>query len=73
MTALSESFSGGELMPSRRDVVKYGTAAVLSAAIVPLGRAFAADSGSVSGIVYENRSGGVHRQASDPGIAGVLV
>ena len=73
MTALGESFSGGELKPSRRDVVKYGTAAALSAAIVPLGRAFAADSGTVSGIVYENRSGGVHRQASDPGIAGVLV
>ena len=73
MTALGESFSGAELKPSRRDVVKYGTAAALSAAIVPLGRAFAADSGTVSGIVYENRSGSVHRQASDPGIAGVLV
>ena len=73
MTALGESFSGGELKPSRRDVVKYGAAAALSAAIAPLGQAFAADSGAVSGIVYENRSGGVHRQASDPGIAGVLV
>ena len=73
MTALGESFSGAELKPSRRDIVKYGTAAALSAAIVPLGRAFAADSGTVSGIVYENRSGSVHRQASDPGIAGVLV
>ncbi len=73
MTALGEGFSGGELKPSRRDVVKYGTAAALSAAIVPLGRAFAAESGTVSGVVYENRSGDVHRQASDPGIAGVLV
>ncbi len=73
MTALGESFSGAELKPSRRDVVKYGTAAALSAAIVPLGRAFAADSGTVSGVVYENRSGDVHRQASDSGIAGVLV
>ena len=73
MTAFDENFSGDDCKPSRRDVVKYGTAAALSAAVVPLGRAFAANSGTVSGIVYENRSGSVPRQTSDPGIAGVLV
>ncbi len=73
MTAFDESFSGDDLKLSRRDVVKYGAATALSAAILPLNRAFAAEGGTVSGIVYENRSGGVHRQASDPGIAGVLV
>ncbi len=60
------------LEPSRRDVMK-GTAAAVAAA-VPIGRAFAAgEATTVSGVVYENRSGGPGRQAGDPGIAGVLV
>jgi hypothetical protein len=36
-------------------------------------RLLAADTATVSGIVYENRSGALGRQMSDPGIAGVLV
>jgi 3',5'-cyclic AMP phosphodiesterase CpdA len=60
-----------EFEPSRRDVVKGSAAAALAAA-VPIGGA-AAQVPTVSGVVYENRSGGTRRQASDPGIAGVLV
>jgi len=60
--------------PSRRDVIKYGAAAAVTAGVIPAGQVRAANSASaVSGAVYENRSGGVRRQASDPGIAGVLV
>ena len=60
--------------PSRRNVVKGSVAAAISATFFPVGSALAtASSGSVSGTVYENRSGSVRRQASDPGIAGVLV
>jgi signal peptidase I len=68
----TRNFSSDDLTPSRRDVVKYGTATAISAAI-PGSRLLAADTATVSGIVYENRSGALRRQMSDPGIAGVLV
>ncbi len=72
MTAFGDGFD--DLAPSRRDVVKYGTATAISAAVMPVSRLLAAESaGTVSGFVYENRSGAVRRQAGDPGIAGVLV
>ncbi len=72
MKTFGDSF-WDDLKPSRRDVVKYGAAAAISAAAMPVSPIFAAaSSGTVSGNVYENRSGGV-RQTSDPGIAGVLV
>ena len=68
----TRNFSSDDLAPSRRDVVKYGTATAISAAF-PGSRLLAADTATVSGIVYENRSGALRRQMSDPGIAGVLV
>ena len=68
----TRNFSSDDLVPSRRDVVKYGTATAISAAI-PGSRLLAADTATVSGVVYENRSGALRRQMSDPGIAGVLV
>ena len=72
--SFGDEFSNNEFAPSRRDVVKYGTAAAVAAAFAPAGRALAATSGgTVSGTVYENRSGGARRQPGDPGIAGVLV
>jgi 3',5'-cyclic AMP phosphodiesterase CpdA len=59
--------------PSRRELVAGGAAFAMAAAL-PGGRALAAEgAGMVSGVVYENRSGGVRRQPGDPGIAGVLV
>ncbi|HKM88898.1 MAG TPA: calcineurin-like phosphoesterase family protein [Xanthobacteraceae bacterium] len=74
METFGDSFSCDDLAPSRRDVVKYGAAAAISAAVIPVSAALAAaNSGTVSGTVYDNRSGAVRRQASDPGIAGVLV
>jgi hypothetical protein len=74
MTHVGNILSVSDLAPSRRDVVKCGTAAALSVVTVPIGHAFAAGNAkTVSGTVYENRSGGTHRQANDPGIAGVLV
>jgi 3',5'-cyclic AMP phosphodiesterase CpdA len=71
MKALDDEFGSGDLTPSRRDVVKYGAAAAIAAAAGPVLAAGAP--GSVSGVVYENRSGGPRRAAGDPGIAGVLV
>jgi len=74
MRTFGDSFSCDDYAPSRRDVVKYGAATAIAAAVTPVGRILAAENVStVSGTVYENRSGGVRRQASDPGIAGVLV
>ncbi len=74
MRSFGDNLSSNDLAPSRRDVVTYGAAAAIAAAVTPVGRLLAAESaGTVSGIVYENRSGSVRRQASDPGIAGVLV
>ena len=73
MTCLRNNFSGDDLVPSRRDVVKYGVATAISVATIPASQLLAADTTTVSGFVYENRSGGLRRQASDPGIAGVLV
>jgi hypothetical protein len=65
--------SFGDLAPSRREVVK-GAAATIAAAVAPTGRLLAAEGVStVSGSVYENRSGGGRRQPGDPGIAGVLL
>jgi 3',5'-cyclic AMP phosphodiesterase CpdA len=74
MRTFGDNFSCDDYAPSRRDVVKYGAATAIAAAVTPVGRIFAAENVStVSGIVYENRSGGVRRQVGDPGIAGVLV
>jgi C terminal of Calcineurin-like phosphoesterase/N terminal of Calcineurin-like phosphoesterase len=62
--------SGGDWAPSRREVMKYASAAALATAAGPV---LAASAGLVSGVVYENRSGGMRRASTDPGIAGVLV
>jgi hypothetical protein len=71
MKTFNEGFGGGDSEPSRRDVVKYGAAAAIAVAAGPVMAATAAN--TVSGFVYENRSGGTRRAAGDPGIAGVLV
>ena len=59
-------------MLTRRDVVK-GSAAMAAAfglgAVTPAH----AQGSTVSGIVFEDRSGSGHRQSGDPGIAGVMV
>src|SRR5262245_4372026 len=57
---------------TRRDVVKAGaaTAAALSVGAVTPAQA---QGGTVSGVVFEDRSGAGRRQASDPGIAGAMV
>jgi hypothetical protein len=58
---------------SRRDVVKGGAAtAAALAASMPL-RPAAAQGASVTGIVFEDRSGSGRRQPGDPGVPGVLV
>ncbi len=58
---------------TRRDVMKGGAAAAaLVATSVPLQQA-AAQGATVSGVVFEDRSGSGRRQAGDPGIPGVLV
>ena len=71
MKTFDEGFGGGNSEPSRRDVVKYGAAAAIAVAAGPV--LAAATANAVSGVVYENRSGGTRRAAGDPGIAGVLV
>jgi hypothetical protein len=61
---------------TRRDVVKGGAAAItLATAASSNGHAFAVDDSpaTVTGIVFEDRSGTGQRQPDDPGIAGVLV
>jgi 3',5'-cyclic AMP phosphodiesterase CpdA len=73
MTTHGNGSSVDRLSPSRRDVVKAGAAAAISSALLPIDRVFAAEGATVSGIVYENRSGGARREPSDPGIANVLV
>src|ERR1043166_2023328 len=59
-------------MLTRRDVVKAGaaTAAALSVATVTPAQA---QGSTVSGIVFEGRSGPGRRQSSDPGVAGIMV
>jgi len=58
---------------TRRDVMKGGAAAAaLAATSVPL-RPSMAQGATVSGVVFEDRSGTGRRQPDDPGIAGVLV
>jgi len=59
---------------TRRDVMKGGaaTAASLAAASVPLRDGFA-QAATVTGVVFEDRSGSGRRQPGDPGIPGVLV
>src|SRR5262249_17610052 len=56
---------------TRRDVMKGGAAA-LAASSVPLQQA-AAQGATVTGVVFEDRSGSGRRQPGDPGIPGVLV
>src|SRR6266566_3651636 len=73
MTSARNDLSSDDRAPSRRGVVKYGAAAAISAAIIPAHRLLAAETTTVSGIVYENHSSALRRQVSDPGIAGVLV
>ncbi len=74
MKSVGNYFYCHNLAPSRRDVVKHGAAFAISAAAVPSGLAFAASNpGTVSGVVYENRSRTGRRQVGDPGIANVLV
>jgi len=67
---------------SRREVVAYGAAAALSTVLSASPTAAETAPAAVrpvtairmvSGTVYENRSGGGRRAASDPGIPGVLV
>lgn len=61
-------------MPSRRDAVAMlGVAA--SATLASSGPSFAQapSAGSVTGIVYEDRSKAGGRQSGDPGLAGILV
>jgi 3',5'-cyclic AMP phosphodiesterase CpdA len=73
----SDNFVDHKRQPSRRDVMRYSAAAALAATTAPVGtagRALAADHPStVSGVVYENRSGAARRQPGDPGMPGVLV
>ena len=72
MTAIDDDADGaGEF--SRREAMAYGAAAAVAASLTPVGLVFADNAATVSGVVYENRSGGGRRAASDPGIAGVLV
>jgi C terminal of Calcineurin-like phosphoesterase/N terminal of Calcineurin-like phosphoesterase len=73
----SDDFVDHKRQPSRRDVMRYSAVVALAATTAPVGtagRALAADHPStVSGVVYENRSGAVRRQPGDPGMPGVLV
>src|SRR5262245_53272239 len=55
---------------TRRDVVKGGAAA---AAMLAADSAVAQAAATVSGIVFEDRSGSGRRQSGDPGVAGVMV
>ena len=74
MTSGGNGHFSDDFAPSRRDVVKYSAATAITTAIIPVGRILAAERAStVSGTVYEGRSGGSRRRTSDPGIAGVLV
>src|SRR5262249_15516871 len=58
---------------TRRDVMKGAAgAAALAATSVPL-QPSQAQGATVTGIVFEDRSGSGRRQPGDPGIAGVLV
>ena len=74
MASAPVDFLNDVLAPSRRDIVKGSAAAAISAAFIP-GNGIHADeyANTVSGMVYESRSGGGRRQANDPGIADVLV
>jgi len=71
MKAFDDGLESGDPAPSRRDVVKYGAAAAITVAAGPVMAAAAGN--TVSGVVYESRSGGTQRAAGDPGIAGILV
>jgi len=65
-----------DLLITRRDVVRGGSAAItLASASSSMGAAFAQDGGArtATGVVFEDRSGSGRRQPGDPGIAGVLV
>jgi hypothetical protein len=63
------------LLVTRRDVVKAGAATVAVAAASPNGPVFAdtPTRATVTGVVFEDRSGTGRRRPDDPGIAGVLV
>jgi hypothetical protein len=53
MTSARNNLSSYDLAPSRREVVKYGAAAAISAASIPAHRLLAAEAATVSGIVYD--------------------
>jgi hypothetical protein len=64
----------GDLLVTRRDVVKGGAAAIAVAGAGSAGGpALAAAGDTVTGVVFEDLSGTGTRQPNDPGIAGVLV
>jgi C terminal of Calcineurin-like phosphoesterase/N terminal of Calcineurin-like phosphoesterase/Calcineurin-like phosphoesterase len=74
MASFGDDVSDDDFAPSRREVVKGAAASVVAAAVTPASRVFAAaGADTVSGTVYQSRSGGSQRQSGDPGIAGVLV
>jgi hypothetical protein len=60
---------------SRRDIVRAGAVATVSlaAASLPGKQAFAEGAPTISGVVFEDRSGTGRRQVGDRGIPGVLV
>jgi hypothetical protein len=64
-----------DLLVTRRDVVRGGSAAItLATAASSMGAAFAQEGVlTATGVVFEDRSGRGWRQPGDPGIAGVLV
>ena len=49
METFDDGASSGDWAPSRRDVMKFGTAAALATAAGPV---LAASAGTVSGVVY---------------------
>lgn len=57
---------------TRRDVVK-GSAATAAALSIGAATSVQAQGSTVSGIVFEDRSGSGRRQAGDPGLPGVMV
>jgi hypothetical protein len=57
---------------SRREVVKAG-ASLVATAVLPSGPAVAQAAGTVTGVVFEDRTASGRRQPDDPGVPNVLV